>query len=361
MVEYQFPRYIKSLRHYLLNKKRPVASIVLRYRNRKSHLILQFLKSLFRYTSLSAAHCYTVEDKAFGIAGSRNQLNELLGLGFACVYYFGRKPQTSRSTRVICVKLNTFFYLFHFLSLVLILRKTRFILYADIIALMYCYECVFRVSNCKTMDVYVSNLNSPLISNVIYKYCLHEKVTHIPHAVLGASCLPDLRLCKTYYCWGVYEKAKFPDKSKVKLSRVGRPLQFIGSQSGPVNVVLPKDLSKIQFSPFANKHLLLKFHPGSSVIDVFNFKINLWRKNIKFNVICNIDTRFRVYSVSTTAILSILKQGKCVYMLQSEGLDDHYDMSRHLLTTEAENLTNYKKQLYSLSVYDAALWVVVED
>ena len=356
--------YIRSLRHYLLNKQNNISKVI--YKNRKNNfkIFLQFFKTLV-YQTTFFNHLYKVKIldnfSRVGISSTKNQTRAIMHNCDVIILLDKRAKINNYKIKYIYILPNFFYFIYKYFYFLFLLRKTNYFLFADIITQMNSREKskLLTTINNINKSVIVANLNSPLI--IFYCTFLRDKVKflHLPHSRIGKTIVPNASLVKIYFAKGKKEyfllKQKFP-KTKIKLIKFKVLNNFIPSNKKEITLVLPKNWKDVDCDSINSKtykNVLVKPHPAAIKLErifiYLFFKFKLKNTNIKFIDFYYLESK--IYSSSSNAIFELIELGKCIYVLpMKKKFKDHYFDSNFPKPSEDE-LLSWKKQVNFVNNY----------
>ena len=160
-----YKKYIKSIRHYILNRNRPIFIILHKYRNNRIHQIIQLVKTIKNSTYLFETNFQDINSKKIGISMTLNQSKALLKEVDCIITYDKRAIIDTNSKQFVFVGVSFFRFFTNWLWIFFKLYKTKFYKYADIFAYLESINLLQlkKILNDKDNNIYVSNINNPTI------------------------------------------------------------------------------------------------------------------------------------------------------------------------------------------------------
>lgn len=350
-----YKNYIKSVRHYILNRNRPIFIILHKNRKNRLHQIIQSLKVIKNCTYFYKTNFPNINGKKIGISMTLNQSKALLEEVDFIITYDKRAIINSNSKQFIFVGVSCFKFFTNWLWIFLKLYKTKFYKYADIFAFLKSINLLNlkKILNDKDQNIYVSNINNPTIFFLLDQKDFFNYVIHIPHAEIGNTVLPKGDLVNKYYCASMEEQKKLSSKypgGKYVLYQLKFD-KYKYSNNHTAMIVLPKNWYDIDWSSHSFEgynFIYLKPHPAFNLVtklEIYYFFIKKYGlKKIAFK--SSYDLSSSIYSISSAAIFELLKKGKYINFLSLKpGIYDHYNVDDRATKNMKDCEDNWKKQI----------------
>lgn len=351
---YNFRIYIKSIRHYVLNRNKPISKILHKNRKNRFHIFLQFLRGLFFNTSFFKSDLTDLKGKSVGISLTKNQSSAIEEY-CDVIITFDKRAKIGSMGSILFLGVPFWKYIFNWIKLFYILRKSRYIYYLDIFSILSSIdlELMERKFSKSNEPIYVSNVNNPIILFFLEIGVFNKTFTHIPHSSIGNTVLPKANLVQEYFCGSVDEFQrmilKYPDGNIRIYERKIYP--FKPSIKKKAMIVLPKnwydvDWQSVNLRSFSE--VLIKPHPAHGFLERFNIFLNLGNKvgfkRLKFSK--NFNYSFSIYSVSSAVIFELLRNGKFINFLPlKKDLEDHYQFPIDKIKELIDNEDGWKEQV----------------
>jgi len=351
---------VRSIRHYLLNKDRPIYKILHKRRNNSISQYLQLLKVLWFQTTIRKRKVgpFIKSSSRIGLSFTLNQTKALLHCCDVILVFDRRALIYSENKKVTFLLILPSFYsvLFHWCLLKFRLSKTKYIKYVDIFSMLLGLK-LDDINNFLMRShkpVYVANLNNPGVFFIVSKYRGMVKFIHIPHSVIGNTVFPVASMVDCYYCHSKREFriiSKRCPATKLRLSNISRKYKYISSNPAVILFVLPKNWQDVQYhaSLFrGTKEIYIKPHPATSFVEKNKIRLFFifYSSSYSVRLVNEYKIKCSIYSVSSAAVMELIKLGKCVHLLKLKpGIKDHYDINKDLFIDIVDSPEAWKKQL----------------
>ncbi len=346
--------YIKSLRHYLLNKNKPIYGILHKNRFTKKDQIFQLVKHLTNSSKFTPSSIINVKNKRIGISVTKNQTNALLKHCDLIIIFDRRAFIKDDKTIMVFFASSPLVYLKSWLSLFFYTYNSNYFRYIDILALIdsFDFKKLKSIISKSKGSIYVSNLNNPIIFYLISNNLLHRKYIHLPHSEIGNTVLPKGNLVSRYFCKSYEEtmrmKEKYPKGRYIKYKNTKK--SYIGSTKRKIMLVLPKNWYDINWDmhSFLNVNLIsIKVHPASNIIEKLKIYLFIVKKYgfLRTTFKSKFNYSYSMYCASSAAIFDLLRSGKYVnFLTLKQGVNDHYHIPNEVYKLKEDNKINWEKQ-----------------
>lgn len=334
------PLGLRFLRHYVLNKNNQAGIFVLKYRK---HFVLQifyFIRTIIYKTRIFGTE--QIENiNVISFVDSFNQLktvdkrNNLIA---ACDSNLIKRAHQ----KVVDLRIPTFQYIKTYIIIFSKIWKNKNRIYIDKIA----YNIVFINNTLKKLPkvekVLVCNLNNDLVLSFVSLVKYKAKIIHLPHSIIGDTCLPYVHWADEFHCSGQYDIQKvlsntsYPANKLKIITKNKRNAGYKKRSNKNCVLYLPKDINILCFKELRIivndfEKVFIKVHPNNGYIKTLITKYII-KKKLRKSVKYSSHTDALFYCAASTSVFEILGKGNPVFRLPTIPIcNDYYGFDKLLI------------------------------
>lgn len=332
--------FVKSIRHFTLNKRRPIYANLHKNRKSKLYILVQVLKVMINTSTCFSTKFELPPHRRLGLAVTKNQSEALAQYCDLIVVFDRRALLRSDSVKTVLFTFSLAQYILALAKWHRLLFSRRYWKYFDLFCWLECLSNA-RINSleqeCKR-PLYLSNINSPTILLLLLQCRFKRPLIHVPHSEIGNTVLPMSDLVDVYFCKSRSEYTRLSAKrrsGRLKLCHMSTA-DYRPSVSDKVMLVLAKNWYEIDWRQhdFGQFEIIgVKTHPANSFSQrVWIYMVFSWRygyRKIKLLNKYNLD--YQVACASSAAVFELIRSGKFIHFLAlKEGVKDHYGFDDNL-------------------------------